>query len=94
MAEVPRLGMGMMSKWSPGTARRSGTIRRVPSSIASRPFSNHSSGVCRASWWDVNVVPGSSSACTVWVRDFRLVLSEKFSEVGWVSLSNGSPPPE
>ena len=42
------LGIGITSKWTP-EARRSGTIRLEPSSIASLPWANHSSGECLSS---------------------------------------------
>src|SRR3569623_2608412 len=93
VADVPRLGIGMTSKRSPGCARRSGTIRRELSRKATLPRSNLCSGVRRSSWAGVRVPEGCRRARTVEMSDCTLASEEKANEVGAVSSSKGVPPP-
>ena len=87
-------GIGITSKRRPGTSRSTGTRARVPVIIPTLPCSNHSSADLSASCSSVSVTLGSRSSWRVvssaaWVSSLA-----KASEVGSLSSSKRSPPPE
>ena len=87
-------GIGITSKRRSCTSRSSGTSARVPVIIPTLPSSNHSSGDFSSSCsWD-SVSLGSRNRVRIVSRASCVLSSLNASEVGSVSSSKRSPPPE